>query len=465
MGGYNVVLLTIDCLRYDRCGFNGKKPSPTPFLDSLAEKSTVWSKAYSTGPMTPESVPGILAGLHSHNSAQMNDDIALKSIPDNQPTIASWLSDLGYKTYAILSNTHLTSRRNYGIGFDVFWNPLETDIESANPMQSGRSRFQKSITHCRKQMRSNSNLLSPYSVGYLLYRFYQSRNSWPTPNAEHVLEKTQSAIDDASSPFFIWSHFMDVHGPYHPNTFCDLQTYKGMIADCGRASGNHTKWLDDAYNSTISYVDIHINKIVDMLKAAEQWENTILVVTADHGEALFDRGWIGHTARHYLFDELTHVPLLVRYPNRKARRSDNPISLAWLNEIIAEAIDEDAPDFPSTSNQPSLIENEDRGQVPLADGLDEQGHSVAAISHSGKYIAHSSGETNEIRSPVWHENSTYYHLLSDPDEQKPLSGECSDEKTTAAARQELTSKRQLPSLANPLSDSARERLQDIGYLV
>ncbi|RJT07987.1 sulfatase [Halococcus sp. IIIV-5B] len=464
MTDYNVVLLTVDCFRYDRCGFNGRNESPTPFLDSLAEQSVVWDNAYSTGPMTPESVPGILSGLYSYNSAQIGDDVAMKSIPDGQPTLASWLSEAGYNTHAVLSNTHLTAERNYNIGFDEFWNPTETRNESHDGNQSGEGRTSNAVGYVRRKIQDNDKLLSPYSVGYLLYRFYQSRNSWPSPGAERITDRTRSTVSRSSTPFFVWSHFMDVHAPYHPDTFRDLGTYKGLLADCGRAAGTHTRWLDEAYDCTVAHVDRHIERIVDSLKANDQWEDTVLIVTADHGEAIFDRGWFGHSARHYLFNELLHVPLLVRHPDKKSKRVSDPISLAWLNELIAEAIDEQPPDFPSASGQPSLFEDTTESTVLVADGLDEQGHSVAAIDTNGKYIVHSSGELRDNRSLVWHEDDTYYDLQSDPMEQAPLSGEQASDEVVTTACQYLTTDRDLPAIDNSLSNATKERLRDIGYL-
>ena len=143
MSSYNIVLITIDCLRYDRCGFNGCVPSPTPFLDSLAEEALVWDAAYATGPMTPESIPGILSGLHSYNSAQFSDDLALKSIPAGQPTVASWLSDCGYSTRAILTNSQLTVDRNYNIGFDTFINPTGETATETSQEESNDETLQK----------------------------------------------------------------------------------------------------------------------------------------------------------------------------------------------------------------------------------------------------------------------------------------------------------------------------------
>jgi choline-sulfatase len=121
MTNTNVVLLTVDCLRYDRCGFNGCCSDTTPTLDRLAGNSSVFDRAYAPGPWTAESFPGILAGLHAPGVAYW-DRPPYKAIPHGAPTIAIRLGDEGYTTVATVTNPQLAADRNFDRGFDRFTN-------------------------------------------------------------------------------------------------------------------------------------------------------------------------------------------------------------------------------------------------------------------------------------------------------------------------------------------------------
>jgi choline-sulfatase len=97
----NVLLVTVDCFRYDRCGFAGHHRDTTPTLDSLAGDSFLFDRAYATGTYTTESVPGMIAGLHSHNGVYFGDDPAWKALPADHDTLATHLQSIGYSTTAV----------------------------------------------------------------------------------------------------------------------------------------------------------------------------------------------------------------------------------------------------------------------------------------------------------------------------------------------------------------------------
>lgn len=150
----NIVLLTIDCLRYDRCGFNGHNQNTTPVLDQLAREATILDSAVAPGPRTSESIPGILSGLRSSECAYF-DQLAYKSIPSNTPTLATWLSDQGYRTVAEISNPQLSPLRNFDRGFDKFENlRIETkgDQFKQDSESEGSGRIAEQIMNFRSRV-------------------------------------------------------------------------------------------------------------------------------------------------------------------------------------------------------------------------------------------------------------------------------------------------------------------------
>lgn len=126
----NILLLTVDCFRYDRCGFNGHSRPTTPNLDRLAGESHVFDNAYATGPQTVESFPGLFAGLTSHQVTHVEDNVNWKAVPGSAETLATFLSDRGYETAATLTNAFITEDQNYDLGFDEFVNLESGDIGS-----------------------------------------------------------------------------------------------------------------------------------------------------------------------------------------------------------------------------------------------------------------------------------------------------------------------------------------------
>jgi arylsulfatase len=104
----NIILLTVDCLRQDRCGIYGYHRDTTPILDAIASDSYLFNNAYATGPITTESFPGILAGRLSAHCVP-REKIIRKGLPDNAETVAEAAQRAGYSTAAVISNPRIGS--------------------------------------------------------------------------------------------------------------------------------------------------------------------------------------------------------------------------------------------------------------------------------------------------------------------------------------------------------------------
>ena len=118
----------------------------------MASESYVFDEAFSTGTYTTESVPGIIAGQHSHNGAYFGTDPAWKAIPAGSPTIASHLQENGYETTAVLTNPYLTKVRNFDKGFTHFENLRlagDTDRAVEDNEDSGNSWKNSTISKLR----------------------------------------------------------------------------------------------------------------------------------------------------------------------------------------------------------------------------------------------------------------------------------------------------------------------------
>jgi choline-sulfatase len=461
----NVVLVTVDCLRYDRCGFNGYEKPTTPHLDELSSNGCVFKNAYATGPYTPESFPGILAARHGFNSA-VYDDIIWKALPNNSPTLASELSEAGYRTVATVTNPHLTPERNFDMGFDKYLNlrTAETDIETEAEDES-LSRAESIL----KSLRDLAGQSLPYPLqasAYALFRYWQSQGDWPSVRGERVVTEFNNRLNGIEKPFFAWTHLMDPHAPIHPATENnqDDNKFARLYSDGRRMLDEYSKLYSDVYDGAVKYVDKQIGRIITNLQELDMWDETVIILTADHGEALYDRGTYGHPY-HYMYNELLHVPLIVRAPDSVPislpSSVEAPFSLAWLHELIADTAGVDRFELVSTTGRESHFEPEYTPLV-ISDSISDLGHSFAIRNESERLLRHYGERTspNPIERQIMEEYTerNLVHINGKIAE-KTKSG-----KIEHTAETLQTVPNDLPQIGEQLSNSAENRLRRLGYV-
>jgi choline-sulfatase len=459
----NVVLVTVDCLRYDRCGFNGHHRNTTPILDDLATRSLVFDNCYSTGPYTTESLPGILAGQHSYNGYQYGDHTAYKALPTDSPTLATAFSDAGYRTAAVISNPHLTENRNFDMGFDRFDNfRAAADADH----DEGDSRFGDLTYEIRERMRSSPTRYNPLAFVYTAHRYRQLRSAWPTTDGADLTDRTLGLLEDLTtdeSPFFLWNHYMDIHAPISPRRgqsagLGRIPTIRSLLWDASRAGRFYEPGYELLYDSAVRYVDAQIGRLVERLKSADVWEDTVLVVTSDHGEALFDRqGIYGHPP-HYHYDELLHVPLLVSNAGGDDR-TDGLFSLAWLHELMAAMTEVEFAGFPSESGSDDVLSG--GSNIAVSDTLRGVGHTVTVRDGREKAIVHAAADGDEEIEWEYGDEPICYRYRQDRGERVPVTSTGS--RLVERARPLLAEDFELPSVCGTFDEATRQQLQDLGY--
>ncbi len=253
----NVLLITIDCLRADHVGSYGYHRRTTPALDALAADGIRFSEDYSTAPMTMPSL------------AQMYTSSVFPQ--PGQATFISPLAAAGIPTAAFVNNVWL-----------VLW--LARSGVPFDRIVSGAL---------------DATAITDDAIAWLEQRPH-------TRFAMHL-------------------HYLDAHTPYAPpepyarlfvdraypgplgNTFGDVDGANG-----GRYGGDDRTRIMSLYDGAIRYVDANIGRLLEVMKGREILDHTVVVVTADHGEEFWDHGHFFHGQS--LYDELLHVPLIVRLP-------------------------------------------------------------------------------------------------------------------------------------------------------
>lgn len=274
----NVLFLGADTLRADAVGFLGRAPSPTPALDGLAAGSHVFTDAYSSINNTNPSFASLMTGKYVKNHRVFD----LKSrLPDAHVTLAEVLRDAGYDTKAIVSVAHL-GRAGLRQGFDSFTRP-------------GGQFFAETVVDM--------------AIDWL---------SEPSPR-----------------PFFLWLHFFDPHIPHTPPSPYD----EGLHPAAAYGMGPVEAWAEfrepgrvalepsargpgggsaKLYHGEVAYLDRQLDRLLGFLDAAGLLDETLVVFVADHGETLGERlSFFDHVG---LYEETTHVPLVVRVPGQREGR-------------------------------------------------------------------------------------------------------------------------------------------------
>jgi arylsulfatase A-like enzyme len=332
----NVVLVTVDSLRADAISpYDDEKH--TPVMESLADRGTVFERAFVTGNWTPFSFPSILA---SRPVFADSEDIGVA----DSPTLARTLSDAGVSTGGFnASNGFLTSHWGYDDGFDEF-ESFVADVGS-----SLYSRYVATHPTVEAWMQLAA---SPFRrFGSWLRGKTDDRPFLDTSRLFDVEHEAASFIEDAESPFFLWIHYMDVHTPYTPapryirEISSDVfGTHRMLLAHTrtglGWSVSDRTRSdLRTLYQAAVRQVDASIGRLVESLETNGLGDDTAVIVAGDHGEEFQEHGHLAHYPK--LYDELIQVPLLVDVPGCEARRVEGQVGLDDIAPTVTEVLDVD----------------------------------------------------------------------------------------------------------------------------
>lgn len=269
----NIILIVIDTLRADHLGVYGYEKPTSPNLNAFAMQSTVYDSCFAQAPWTQPSIATIFT---SRYPTQTGIHCLHDRLDEQHLTLAEILKGEGYQTTGIYSHTVLRRRFGFGQGFDTFENCL-TPGEDPSKVRSSHRVTKKAVDWLR----------------------------------EH-----------GHQPFFLFLHYFDPHYDYLRHPEIDYPEYHGMLRSPmpintlrhkrKQLQEEDLRYLVALYDGEIRYTDQCIGLLFEEINALNLQENTLIIVTADHGEEFMTHGWIGHTRT--LYHELIHVPLIVRYP-------------------------------------------------------------------------------------------------------------------------------------------------------
>ncbi len=276
----NIILVTLDTVRADRMGFLGSPRKLTPYLDALARQSVVFTRAYSQVPLTTASHATILTGTYPQFHKVNDFGIPLG---EDLPYAPDLLRARGYRTAAFVGSLILDPAAKSAPGFERGFETYDAGFHRRRP---GENRYE-SIERRGEQVATRA-------LAWL--------NQHPR------------------GPFFLWVHLYDAHDPYDPP-----EPFK-------------SRYPSAPYDGEVAYVDSVMGWFLSQLRSRGLYENSVIAVMSDHGEALGEHGELTHGV--FLYDETIHVPLLIKLPHEVSggKRIDRRVGLVDVLPTLLQAV-------------------------------------------------------------------------------------------------------------------------------
>ncbi|RDV36631.1 hypothetical protein DV096_17965 [Bradymonadaceae bacterium TMQ3] len=283
----NLVMILVDTLRQDHMGYAGYERPTTPRIDALAEDATVFLDAYATSPHTPRSVPPL---LFSNYASEMMWWGAQYNYPRVRPENVGMFEVLeagGWRNQAFSSHFYFDERRNVHQGFERWDNEGALSIAE-----------------------SNDDIAAP--------------RTWE--RLEPVIEqlgKERREKGDEAEPFSLFVHFFEPHARWIGHKEYDF----------GRGETTRERHINN-YDSEIAFTDAYVGRVIDKLKEEGLYDEVVIVLTSDHGEAFNEHGHYFHGQT--LYNPVIKVPLLVRVPGWFGRQVEGPVSIIDVAPTVVD---------------------------------------------------------------------------------------------------------------------------------
>jgi arylsulfatase A-like enzyme len=482
----NIVFILLDACRARNLGCYGYGLPTSPNMDRISKEGFTFDNCFSTTNVTDISLSSIFSGLYpdSHGitvQARTEDLVApgVKFIPEI-------LKENGYRTMAVdwLSRYHKRGYDWYG-----YFSESARDADVRKSALNVRNFVKFSLPYDR--FPAPLKKLIKYFYDRIMPawypRWYDAEKT--TNTSIKLLEKAKERDDN----FFLFVHYWDTHVPYNTtpgnakrflrkrkSRIRKEEMLKSFLDDEEREFAK--KWMRNAadsddiismYDGSISYTDKHIGRIYDFLKKNGMLDDTLIIITSDHGECLLEHGiYFDHHCG--LYDEILHVPLIIRYPKKfpRGKRLKHMVQHTDIAPTVLETI--------------GVKWNKEHAGVsllPSLKGKETRKYSFAVMDRKERYALRDTSYKYIVRNPSAEPKKKYadqleadeelYDLKADPDEldnvvkkrksvkkrlEDVLKRETEAWKSSGKPLKEISPKRYEDE------EEVKKRLRDLGYL-
>lgn len=435
-GPGDILLITVDTLRPDHLGLYGYERDTSPEIDRWFEDAAIFERAYTTNAHTPPSVVSILTGqLPQEHGVRLFYQLlpeGVRLIPDHLPD--------SYQTAAFVSNVALTEE---ALGIASHFDHFDDRVDEKEPLR----------------------------------KVYE-RNASRTTNAVLLWLAEHRAPE---RPLFLWVHYIDPHGPYRPPAAAVASfQHEGRVSVENKRilSYQREKGVEDAldyvdrYDEEIAYVDGQIGRLLDGYAQRHDPAAALLIFSADHGESMIEHErWFTHG--YQVYEEIIHVPLMIRGPGVEGGRRRGVVSIIDLMPTILRFAGVPATGLVGRPLQRGF-DQESSDRTVFAEGGPGLTLLRAAIQGDRKWVT---SVRAGRREPTHHQ---FFDLANDPGETAPQ--EWASDETAEGARELLAlierdpdpggrpesfhkgAQLTAPKVAPRADQEAIERLRALGYV-
>lgn len=407
----NILLITIDTLRADSMSLYGYPLDTTPNLNNFAKDAVVFENAAGTASWTLASMTSIFTGkyIYNHNTTWRSQIVG-----KDETLLAEILRKRGYSTTGIVAECGVKARLNIAKGFSFYKDRLDF--------------FEFQWVYNDFSIRKILNIIP--GMRTFIFRSDGERT------ADEINKDAFKWLDkNKDQTFFLYLHYNDPHYPYtlgkeFRNNFLDEQlnlldvwevnlNINRLFHPLGRYKNISEYYINTGkklYDTEIFYWDYHFNKLLNELDRLGLANETIIIITADHGEEFYEHEGFAH--QFSLYEEIIHVPLIIYYPKEfKPNRFNERISTMDIFSTILDILDIEEPD---NIDSVSL--------VPLMKGKGKIGRDYVLSELYGRFeynetfqqaISLKNWKLIEVY-PQGFINSSLFNLKSDPQEKKNL---------------------------------------------
>ena len=418
-----VLVVLVDALRADQLQLYGSQRAIAPGLDALGAESIVFDRAFSPGSWTRPSLPSLLTGLYPSEHG-LTDFVGSAGqykgavLPESAATLAEGMQAAGYRTAMVGYQTLLSARFGLAQGFDFY----------------------------------NNN----------------------TNGGERIRKRFLEWYDEAPArPFFAYLHYLDIHWPYCPpaSTYGRFDPTPNDVITCDDWRGLRERIRSGAlvltaadrralaarYSEEMAALDVHLAELFAELRARGVWDDLLLVVTADHGEELAERGGIEHG--HTMYDELLHVPYVWKLPKSwgaaRGRHESGLVESRTLTPTLLDVAGQPPPAGVSAISLLPWLAPRPKPEAPAAYVVAESNGIFAVRTSTHKLIVTPAEKKLEL-----------YDLVADPAERHDLAPGRPPElaELQGLLRKWRAGLRPIATGSTTLDEKTTEDLKALGYL-
>lgn len=345
----NIVWISLESVRADYTSIGNSSLSSTPNLERIADsdKGKSFQNCFAHARWTPASTTSILTGTYpsSHRVGYDSSGENIQKVPRDLSTVPELLNEQGYQSALFGGNTYVSGATGLERGFDYCDTTSREDLFSL--------RGAKALGHLFSNIKYNGIGLNSNTTW-----FKDSFREWHQYLGFQRWLKSQQKTD---SPYFAYMHINNSHHPYRPppallkRVLDDDSLDPSKVVAANKKFNNHiweyiagTRTLDSeqrrailaAYEAAIEYDDYFVGKIFDYIQSKN---NTILVITGDHGELFGENGVYGHNL--ILHDKVLHVPLVIHGLNLQEVSQDSLIQHIDIMQTILNKVNADTSQF------------------------------------------------------------------------------------------------------------------------